>query len=114
MLGHSLTPSHIIQQLLHIRLCMGCHAGAPPSFVGSIHRFSPGSSLVKRRNPVLYANLCPLPSAIPAAAAAAVDPDMALVSGPGRAVGAMPAEMQLYVDKHVRYIQSLDTVRLPS
>lgn len=23
----------------------------------------------------------------------------------------MPAEMQLFVDKHVRYIQSLDTVR---
>ena len=37
---------------------------------------------------------------------------MSLVSGPGRAgVGGMPAEMQLYVDKHVRYIQSLDTVR---
>jgi geranylgeranyl transferase type-2 subunit beta len=39
---------------------------------------------------------------------------MSLVSGPGRAVGAMPAEMQLYVDKHVRYIISLDTVRLPT
>lgn len=39
-------------------------------------------------------------------------PAMSLVSGPGRAgVGAMPAEMQLFVDKHVRYIQSLDTVR---
>ena len=37
---------------------------------------------------------------------------MSLVSGPGRAgVGGMPAEMQLFVDKHVRYIQSLDTVR---
>lgn len=23
----------------------------------------------------------------------------------------MPAELQLFVDKHVRYIQSLDTVR---
>ncbi|KAF1929807.1 geranylgerany transferase type II beta subunit [Didymella exigua CBS 183.55] len=35
---------------------------------------------------------------------------MSLVSGPGRAgVGTMPAEMQLFVDKHVRYIQSLDT-----
>lgn len=39
-------------------------------------------------------------------------PAMSLVSGPGRAgIGAMPAEMQLFVDKHVRYIQSLDTVR---
>jgi len=25
----------------------------------------------------------------------------------------MPEEMQLFVDKHVRYIQSLDTVRTP-
>lgn len=38
---------------------------------------------------------------------------MSLVSGPGRGMTAMPAEMQLYVDRHVRYIQSLDTVRLP-
>lgn len=39
-------------------------------------------------------------------------PAMSLVSGPGRAgLGSMPAEMQLFVDKHVRYIQSLDTVR---
>ena len=39
-------------------------------------------------------------------------PAMSLVSGPGRAGGgAVPAEMQLSVDKHVRYIQSLDTVR---
>ncbi|KAF2242785.1 terpenoid cyclases/Protein prenyltransferase [Trematosphaeria pertusa] len=34
---------------------------------------------------------------------------MSLVSGPGRGMTAMPAEMQLYVDRHVRYIQSLDT-----
>ena len=39
-------------------------------------------------------------------------PDMSLVSGPGRAATShMPAEMHLFVDKHVRYIQSLDTVR---
>jgi geranylgeranyl transferase type-2 subunit beta len=39
---------------------------------------------------------------------------MALVSGPGRAgggTGDMPPEMRLFVDKHVAYIQSLDTVR---
>jgi hypothetical protein len=38
---------------------------------------------------------------------------MSLVSGPGRAgiMANMPDEMQLFVDKHVRYIQSLDTVR---
>lgn len=37
---------------------------------------------------------------------------MSLVSGPGRAAMAqMPADLQLFVDKHVRYIQSLDTVR---
>jgi hypothetical protein len=37
---------------------------------------------------------------------------MALVSGPGRGgMTNMPEEMQLFVDKHVRYIQSLDTVR---
>ena len=40
---------------------------------------------------------------------------MALVSGPGRGGGATksdpPAEMTLVVDKHVKYIQSLDTVR---
>ncbi|KAF2266384.1 type-2 protein geranylgeranyltransferase subunit beta [Lojkania enalia] len=35
---------------------------------------------------------------------------MSLVSGPGRGgVAAMPVEMRLFVDKHVRYIQSLDT-----
>ncbi|RYE95237.1 MAG: hypothetical protein EOO77_43245 [Oxalobacteraceae bacterium] len=37
---------------------------------------------------------------------------MSLISGPGRAgMASMPDEMQLFVDKHVRYIQSLDTVR---
>jgi hypothetical protein len=37
---------------------------------------------------------------------------MSLVSGPGRGgMTNMPEEMQLFVDKHVRYIQSLDTVR---
>ena len=41
------------------------------------------------------------------------DLPMSLASGPGRAgVANMPAEMRLYVDKHVSYIQSLDTVRL--
>jgi geranylgeranyl transferase type-2 subunit beta len=40
---------------------------------------------------------------------------MSLVAGPGRGgMIAMPAEMQLFVDKHVRYIQSLDSVRLPA
>ncbi|CAO2648999.1 Nn.00g099480.m01.CDS01 [Neocucurbitaria sp. VM-36] len=35
---------------------------------------------------------------------------MSLVSGPGRGgMAAIPDEMQLFVDKHVRYIQSLDT-----
>lgn len=39
---------------------------------------------------------------------------MSLVSGPGRGgMADMPAEMRLYVDKHVSYIQSLDKVRLP-
>lgn len=45
-----------------------------------------------------------------------IRPDMSLVSGPGRAgAGAanMPAEMHLFVDRHVAYIQSLDTVRTP-
>jgi hypothetical protein len=39
---------------------------------------------------------------------------MALVSGPGRGGATacdLPEELQLFVDKHVRYIQSLDTVR---
>jgi len=39
---------------------------------------------------------------------------MSLVSGPGRGgagAGQLPEELQLYVDKHVTYIQSLDTVR---
>jgi geranylgeranyl transferase type-2 subunit beta len=37
---------------------------------------------------------------------------MSLVSGPGRGgMASMPDEMRLLVDKHVRYIQSLDTVR---
>lgn len=39
---------------------------------------------------------------------------MSLVSGPGRALVGMPPEMHLFVDNHVRYIQSLDTVRPPS
>ncbi|ORY09295.1 geranylgeranyl transferas-like protein type II beta subunit [Clohesyomyces aquaticus] len=35
---------------------------------------------------------------------------MSLVSGPGRAgMADTPVELQLFVDKHVRYIQSLDT-----
>lgn len=38
---------------------------------------------------------------------------MSLVSGPGRGMASLPAETRLVVDKHVRYIQSLDTVRLP-
>lgn len=40
---------------------------------------------------------------------------MSLVSGPGRG-GAkgeqLPEELKLHVDKHVKYIQSLDTVRV--
>lgn len=43
---------------------------------------------------------------------------MSLVSGPGRggmmATPELPDEMKLYIDKHVRYIQSLDTVCPPS
>ncbi len=38
---------------------------------------------------------------------------MSLVSGPGRAGGnALPDELQLVIEPHVKYIQSLDTVRL--
>jgi hypothetical protein len=38
---------------------------------------------------------------------------MSLVSGPGRggASSNLPDELQLTVDAHVKYIQSLDTVR---
>lgn len=39
---------------------------------------------------------------------------MSLVAGPGRGGSlqdALPAELQLCVEKHVKYIQSLDTVR---
>ena len=41
-------------------------------------------------------------------------PHMSLVSGPGRGGGTdqLPQELSLFVDKHVSYIQSLDTVRL--
>jgi geranylgeranyl transferase type-2 subunit beta len=39
---------------------------------------------------------------------------MSLVSGPGRAGGnALPDELQLVIEPHVKYIQSLDTVCLP-
>lgn len=40
---------------------------------------------------------------------------MSLAAGPGRGGGAaaqLPDELQLVVDKHVSYIQSLDSVRL--
>lgn len=40
---------------------------------------------------------------------------MSLAAGPGRGGGSsaaqLPDELQLVVDKHVSYIQSLDTVR---
>ena len=38
---------------------------------------------------------------------------MSLVAGPGRggAISELPSELQLYAQKHVDYIQSLDTVR---
>lgn len=39
---------------------------------------------------------------------------MSLVSGPGRggsSDGKLPSELELHVDKHVNYIQSLDTVQ---
>jgi len=40
---------------------------------------------------------------------------MSLVSGPGRAGGnVLPEELQLAIEPHVKYIQSLDTVRLPT
>jgi hypothetical protein len=41
---------------------------------------------------------------------------MSLVAGPGRggAISDLPAELQLYAQKHVDYIQSLDTVRRQS
>ena len=37
---------------------------------------------------------------------------MSLVSGPGRggSGGSVPDELKLVVDRHVKYIQSLDTV----
>lgn len=41
---------------------------------------------------------------------------MSLVSGPGRggaSTGHVPDELELVVEKHVEYIQSLDTVRSP-
>jgi len=37
---------------------------------------------------------------------------MSLVSGPGRGVGGT-SDQKLYVEKHVDYIKSLDTVRFP-
>lgn len=39
---------------------------------------------------------------------------MSLAAGPGRgrvAVGQLPDELKLVVDKHVAYVQKLDTVR---
>lgn len=39
---------------------------------------------------------------------------MSLVSGPGRggtAAGAVPDELKLVIDNHVKYIQTLDQVR---
>jgi geranylgeranyl transferase type-2 subunit beta len=37
---------------------------------------------------------------------------MSLVSGPGRGGGKdLPQDLKLFVDKHVKYIQSLDSVR---
>lgn len=41
---------------------------------------------------------------------------MSLVAGPGRGglLSTLPADLQLYVQKHVDYIQSLDTVRRQS
>lgn len=41
---------------------------------------------------------------------------MSLVAGPGRGgvLSALPSELQLYAQKHVDYIQSLDTVRRQS
>ena len=37
---------------------------------------------------------------------------MSLASGPGRGGGQrLPTELSLVVDKHVQYIQTLDTVR---
>ncbi len=38
---------------------------------------------------------------------------MALVSGPGRAGSSLPDELQLTIEPHVKYIQSLDSVRPP-
>lgn len=41
---------------------------------------------------------------------------MSLVAGPGRGgvLSTLPTDLQLYVQKHVDYIQSLDTVRRQS
>lgn len=70
--------------------------------------------------PLPYSLPLPLPPLLstPAAARTAKLPPkllMSLVSGPGRgagmSAGQLPEELRLYVDKHVRYIQSLDTVR---
>jgi geranylgeranyl transferase type-2 subunit beta len=38
---------------------------------------------------------------------------MSLVSGPGRGGTKLPSELELFVEKHVRYIQTLDSVCLP-
>lgn len=44
------------------------------------------------------------------------EPAMSLVAGPGRGgvLSTLPTDLQLYVQKHVDYIQSLDTVRRQS
>jgi geranylgeranyl transferase type-2 subunit beta len=42
---------------------------------------------------------------------------MSLAAGPGRgrvASDQLPDELKLVVDKHVAYVQALDTVRFPS
>lgn len=39
-------------------------------------------------------------------------PNMSLAAGPGiGGMATLPGELRLFVDKNVRYIQSLDTVR---
>src|SRR5690242_6049794 len=70
----------------------------------------PSPSLLCCRDSLRTADASKLGSLHALSASNFPSPAMSLVSGPGRAgVSGMPAELQPFVDKHVHYIQSLDT-----
>ena len=93
-----------------------CSCWAPSESVASrfMPRLAAGSTASPKHGLYAYISTSP-PRHLFIAVSASPVRAMSLVAGPGRGgMRGVPAEMCLFVERHVSYIQSLDTVRPPT